>query len=239
RIVEVIQETPDVKTFRLENAEGKVPPHRPGQFVKVCVTIDGRKVWRSFTVSSWSDRAEVIDLTIKRNPGGEVSNWLHDRIGLGDVVTIKGPHGGFFFDADRHTEPLVLLSAGSGITPMMSILRHLAATSNPRPCAFLHGARTAADVIFAEECRRIAETLPSVRYAVTLSQPPDHHSGLIGRLDIALVEQLVEGIPGNRYFLCGPGGFMATLREGLLAAGVSNDRIHTEQFHSTPKVVMT
>jgi NADH oxidoreductase Hcr len=99
---------------------------------------------------------------------------------------------------------------------------------------FLHGARTAADVIFADECARIAAGSPWLRYAVTLSQPSGAWKGACGRISAEFVMTEVPNILGSRVFLCGPNDFMENLKEWLQAAGMPDDRIHTEQFHKTP-----
>jgi ferredoxin-NADP reductase len=232
-----VQETPDVRTFRLDNREARLPFDRPGTFAKVCVNIDDEEVWRSFTISSSPARAEFLDLTIKLNPDGQVSKHLFDEIRAGDRITIKGAQGGFFFDPHRHTEPLALVSAGSGITPMMSIVRFLADNGAQLPCWFLYGARSGADIIFHEECRRLAAEHEWFRYHVTLSQPDDTWDGCRGRLDLERLTELVPEPVACRYFLCGPNDFMQTLTDGVRGLGVPPDRIHTEQFHASPRFV--
>jgi len=232
KVLEVIQETTDVKTFRLDNSAGEIPRHRPGQFVKLRMMLDSREVWRSFTISSSPTTPDRLDLTIKRNPDGELSNHLHDDIEPGKSLAVKGPQGGFFFDSQAHTEPLVLISAGSGITPMMSILRHLADAGSPLACTFLHGARTLADIIFHDECQRLVESLPGLKYRVALSQPTETWDGWHGRLSFEMVREVAGDLAACRCFLCGPGEFMQTLRQSLVEAGVPAERIHTEQFHT-------
>ena len=239
RVVQVIQETPDVKTFCLDNSSQEIPPHCPGQFVKICAQIEGRETWRSFTISSAPTAKGRLEITIKRNPAGELSNFLHDGIEPGGSLTIKGPQGGFFFDADAHAEPLVLISAGSGITPMMAILRNLYDIGSTLKCTFIHGARAPADIIFHDECQRLAGVMPNLRYEVTLSQPSESWTGLCGRLDFEVVRDAVPDLAGGRYFLCGPGDFMDALRESLVAAGVPAKRIHTEQFQKTGQPVVS
>ena len=236
-VLDVITEAPGVRTFRLDNSAASIPLDYPGKFVKVRVPIDGEDVWRSFTICSSPTDARFIDLTIKRNPDGVVSNYLFDSVSTGDSLSIKGPLGGFYFDPERHTEPLVLISAGSGITPMMSIARFLTGTGNTPACTFLSGARTSADMLFHDECLRLAEEHESFRYRVTLSQPGDTWEGPRGRISMETVQDSVESLAGNRYFLCGPNDFMDALRDGLTAAGVPSERIHTEQFHTTQSPV--
>jgi ferredoxin-NADP reductase/nitrite reductase/ring-hydroxylating ferredoxin subunit len=233
-VVEVIDEARDVKTFRLDNSDGAVPFDLPGKFLKVCVPIDDRDVWRSFTVSSSPSRPETLDLTIKLNPAGEVSRYLFEHARPGTRIRIKGAQGGFCFDPARHNEPLVLISAGSGITPMMSILRYLRDHGLARECVFLHGARTLADVIFADECAAIATSFPELKYAVTLSQPHSNWNGCCGRISPGFVFDNSPKLAESRVFLCGPNEFMDELRESLVAVGVPGERIHTEQFQNAP-----
>lgn len=230
RIKEVIEETPDVKTFRLDNSAGQLPAHLPGQFAQVRVELNGREIWRSFTISSSPTKPKTIDLTIKRNPAGEVSNYLHDQLAVGGELTLKGPQGGFYFDVERHVEPLTLISAGSGATPMMSILRYLVDMNSDLPCAFLYGARGGCDILFGEECAALAERAPHLQYMVSLTEPPPGWPGLSGRLNCEAIAALLPDLAARRYFLCGPGGFIDSIRAGLLAAGVEPAKIHSEEF---------
>ncbi len=157
RLTQIIDEAPDVRTFRFDNSAGLLPLDHPGKFVKICVPAESQEVWRSFTISSSPHVPEVVDLTIKRNPAGVVSRWLFEHAGAGDELKLSGPHGGFYFDHEQHTEPLVLVSAGSGITPMMSIARYWRARGLESPCTFFHGARTADDMLFHAECAQLAK----------------------------------------------------------------------------------
>ncbi|QDU36990.1 Sulfite reductase [ferredoxin] [Maioricimonas rarisocia] len=237
-VAEVIEETPDVKTFRLDNSAGAMPFDFPGKHAKICVQTDEGEVWRSFTISSPPSRPDRIDLTMKLNPAGVVTNHLFQNVQAGDTITLKGAQGGYFFDPDKHAEPLVLISAGSGVTPMMAISRYLKETGNPLPCTFLYGARSPVDIIFRDECEALVRELPSFRYFVTLSQPGDNWTGAVGRLSLDHVREQVSDLAGCRYFLCGPNDFMNSIKAGLLEAGVVADRIHTEQFHKTKPVTV-
>jgi ferredoxin-NADP reductase len=158
---------------------------------------------------------------------------------VGSSLRIKGTQGGFCFDAEKHLEPLVLISAGSGVTPMMSILRELVHRGLERSCTFLHGARTEADILFSQECRRLAAENAWLKYAVTLSQPGVGWSETVGRLSHEFVVTHATELLSSRFFLCGPNDFMDALRESLIAAGVPATQIHTEQFHSSSAKAMT
>jgi ferredoxin-nitrite reductase len=233
-IVDVIDETHDVKTFRLDNSDGAIPFDLPGKFLRVCLDVDGAPTWRSFTVSSSPSQPDRIDLTIKLNPTGEISRRLFE-LTPGAAIRVKGAQGGFCFDPAKHDEPLVLASAGSGVTPMMSIARYLADRGWARSCTFLHGARERRDILFDAECQSLAGREPSFKYVVTLSRPGADWTGESGRLSFDSIAAHAPHFAASRFFLCGPNEFMDALKADLLAAGVAEDRIHTEQFHAAPQ----
>ncbi len=234
-VAEIRDETPDVRTYRLDNRNARIPHVHPGTFLHVCASIGGVDTWRRFTVSSSPAETSFLELTIKRNPAGQMTNHLFTGIRVGSVLTVRGAQGGFYFDRDRHPEPLVLVSAGSGITPVMSIARFLAATEPRRSCTFVHGARTEEDIIFRAACERLDDTMPFFDYHVSLSRPGPRWKGLRGRLDGARLAPLVHDLTGSRYFLCGPSAFMDGTVGWLEAHGVPADRVHTEQFHAAPR----
>ena len=235
-VTEIRDETPDVRTFRLDNRDGRIPHVHPGTFLQVRAPIDSAGTWRSFTVASSPADPAFLELTIKRNPAGQVTNHLFETVQAGSALTVRGTQGGFYFDPRRHAEPLVLVSAGSGITPVMSIARFLAETDPRHPCTLVHGARTEDDIIFRTECQRLHDTLPFFTYHVSLSRPGSRWEGPRGRLDGTRLVSLVHDPRGSRYFLCGPSTFMAAIAASLKADGVPADRVHTEQFHAEPRL---
>ncbi len=236
RLSQIIDEAPDVRTFRFDNRAGVLPLDYPGRFVKICVCAESQEVRRSFTISSSPHERAFVDLTIKRNPSGVASQWLFEHARTGDEFKLSGPYGGFYFDGEQHCEPLVLVSAGSGITPMMSIARWWRAQDLENPCAFFHGARTADDILFHAECTQLASESVNFAYHVSLSCPNEFWQGLNGRLTPETLIRQVREPMLCRYFLCGPNDFMDCLRNGLSAAGVPAHRIHTEQFHNSAAV---
>jgi ferredoxin-nitrite reductase len=229
RVIEVIQETPDVKTIKLDNSTRPLAMHRPGQHVKVCVPGPSGPTWRSFTLSSPPTRPDVLEITVKLNPSGVVSPLLHS-LTSGSELTIKGPHGKFFLDTELHKEQIVLAVAGSGVTPAMSILRTVHDLQLDVPVTLLYGCRTRSDVIFARELDILRLRLANFRMVLTLSQPEATWNGSIGRIAPALLARHVPESTRARYFLCGPGGFSETFRNWLTERGVPADRVHSEQF---------
>ncbi len=231
-IVEIIEETPDVRTFRFDNSAGQIALDYAGKFVSLCIESEAGEVWRSFTVSSSAARPERLDLTIKLNPEGTVSRHLFEQARPGARFKLRGPQGGFYFDPERHVEPLLLISAGSGVTPMMSLLRLMKDRGLSTRCTFVYGARTAADIVFHRECLQLAAELPELAYHVSLSRPDADWQGACGRLSLDAVRTWAGDLASHRCFLCGPNEFMDAFREGLLLTGVPSDRIHSEQFHA-------
>ena len=232
-LAEIIVESPDVRTFRFDNSQARLPLDYPGRFVKIRLPVVEPETWRSFTICSNPARPEMLDLTIKLNPQGTVSRHLFEHARPGQEFALSGPHGGFYFDHQQHDEPLVLISAGSGVTPMICMARWWQTHELSQPCTFIHGARTPDDILFYDECRRLAAHSPLFKYHVTLSQPDATWAGSRGRIDFELLRQCIVNLTANRYFLCGPGGFMEEVSAKLIEAGVSPDRIHTEQFQTT------
>ncbi|GIW96512.1 MAG: hypothetical protein KatS3mg110_4553 [Pirellulaceae bacterium] len=179
-LIEIIDEAPLVRTFRFDNSQRHIPADLPGRFVQLEWPVDGKSMWRSFTICS-SPTSPTLDLTIKLNPTGQLTRRLFEEAVPGKLIRLRGPLGGFYFDPEQHRELLVLVSAGSGITPMMSIVRHLEAIGDTRPVWFFYGARREEDILFWDECRRWAKERKGFRYVVSLSQPPDNWTGRAGR----------------------------------------------------------
>jgi ferredoxin-NADP reductase/dissimilatory sulfite reductase (desulfoviridin) alpha/beta subunit/nitrite reductase/ring-hydroxylating ferredoxin subunit len=235
RVLDIIQETPDVRTVRLDNSSRSIRIHRPGQHVKVCVPGPAGPAWRSFTISSAPTRPDLLEITVKRNPNGIVSNAIH-LLAPGADLTVKGPQGRFVFDPERHKEALVLAVAGSGVTPAMSILRTIRDLQLDQPVTLLYGCRAREDVIFAAELESLRLPLASFRLIVTLSRPDPDWMGATGRVLPALVARHVPEPELSRYFLCGPGDFTQALTCWLLERGVPPDRVHCELFVKSQRI---
>lgn len=234
-VSDVIQEAEDVCTFRLDNRQGLLPPHQPGMFIKVCLDIRGKEVWRSFSISSSPLHPEHIDLTIKRNRKGEASNYFFEQVQRGSKIRLKGPLGRFYYDPEIHTEPLILLCAGIGITPMMSIVRYLNDLKENRPCFLFYGARTHRDIIFDQETRQLITQLSGFHYFLTLSEPVPHWLGYCGRLTFDFISSRIPQVPSCRFFLCGPREFNQEFTDQLLEMGAPPELIHSELFHKKRK----
>ncbi|WP_028022446.1 hybrid-cluster NAD(P)-dependent oxidoreductase [Enterovibrio calviensis] len=220
----------DFKTFWFENAQGDLPSYKAGQHLPLELDINGKRVQRRYTLSSSPTRPERLAISVKRVEGGEVSNWLHDEMREGKEIKAQHPDGQFHLsdDADKRRQ-ILLLSGGSGVTPMMSMLRSLSDQDEVDDVIFFHQCRSEADIPFAEELTALAEKHKGLQVMTLLSRPSDTWSGLSGRLSqehLALVSWLTQ----REVFVCGPEGFMDAAMSLLSTLGVPDSQRHQEFF---------
>ena len=221
RVVAVIDETHDVKTFVLV-PNGAWPGHRAGQYVPVDVEIEGTRVRRCYSISS-APGSSRIAITVKRVGDGRVSSWMHDHVKRGDVLPLGAPAGDFVV-AEGARPKMLLISGGSGVTPVMAILRDLAERDEVRDVVFVHCARSKRDVIFARDLESLAAEHAGLRVILRFD---DDARG--GRLDDAALRALVPDFAERETFLCGPEGMMTAVAKTWTDAGIA-DRLHVERF---------
>jgi ferredoxin-NADP reductase len=223
------QHTHDTKTLRFQVLDERLLCAKPGQFLTFQWTIDGQRVPRSYTISSSPVHENYVEITPKRIENGCVSVFLNERATPGLSVEASGPYGRFYFDETLH-KSIVLIAAGSGITPMISMLRYIDDLELATPVTLLYFARTGADIIFENELVRLSRSLPNFKYEVCLSRPDPTWKGRSGRLTEEFVSQNVTDLDSPTFFLCGPKGFMDNARQILSTLGVNQDRILQESF---------
>ena len=233
RVGEIIQETPDVKTFRLVAEDGGPPPfeYRPGQFLNIQLTIDGKRVNRSYTLASSPSRGHCYELTIKREPLGLASAYMHDRVEVGDMLKVSGPAGKFIFTGDA-AGSVLLIAGGVGITPVMSILRYLTDRAWSGDIYFLIVAKTEEDLIFRDEIRGLKQQFPRLHLCETLTRSDESTlwTGERGRLSEELLARFVPHLQQTPVYLCGPNDMMDATRQSLKQLGVPDSLVHTEAF---------
>ena len=226
--------THDVRSFVLRPAEPASYRFQPGQHLTVTVEADGQAASRCYTIASSPWRPEHLTITVKRVPGGLVSNWLHDHLRPGDPVVATGPFGRFS-TAHHPAERYLFLSAGSGITPLMSMLRTIHAAREPVDVVFVHHARTPADIIFRDELRVIEAEHPGVHVVVVCEDDAEHErwTGPRGRVTLPMLLGVAPDLLDREVFTCGPAPYMAAVRGLLAQAGTDPDRCHEESFELT------
>jgi ferredoxin-NADP reductase len=223
-----------VKTIRFE--VGTWPGHQPGQHADVRLTAeDGYRAERSFSIAS-PPEVSGLELTVERLGGGEVSPFLTDQLQSGDAIQLRGPIGGsFVWSAVERRNPLLLVGGGSGVVPLMCMLRHRRLSGSAVPVALLYSSRTRQDVIYREELTDMARSDPRFTLRITLTREiAPNWSGSVGRIDLPAVRSLLKDLGGVAdSFVCGSDGFVETASVLLLQAGQPEDAIRTERFGPT------
>jgi ferredoxin-NADP reductase len=224
--------THNVKTLRFAPANGQGIPfeYLAGQFLTLHVEPRGIPTSRSYTIAStptWRDR---IEITVKREEKGLVSQWLHDELKPGDTVDIEAPSGTFVFSGTQ-ADSVVLIGAGVGITPMMSVARYLTETRWPGRASLILGFAAPRDFIFRDEIAALQSRNPNLSVTVTMSRPGNEPwSGPVGRIDAQLLARAVPDIAAQRAHVCGPPPMMDAVKAALVALGVPEVNIKTEAF---------
>ena len=220
-VTSVKPETPRVKSFRIS-----LPiwmPHLPGQHYDVRLTApDGYRAQRSYSIASSPLDEGEIELTIDRLEDGEVSPYFHDVVVEGDQVEVRGPFASYF--VWRGEKPALLLGGGSGVVPLMAILRHRRRTMPELPMRLVYSVRNADDVIYGDE-------LVDDAVLTFTREPPEGWGGHRGRIDREVIAE--AGIDPGTAFVCGSNGFVESASRLLIEAGLSAHRVRTERFGPT------
>lgn len=229
--IDVHQETHDVKTFTFVAEGGKHIAFQAGQYFAFDVEANGGTETRCYSISSSPLRSNAISITVKRVVDGAISNWLHDNLSAGGRVRASGPLGHFLRPADASAKYL-FLSGGSGITPLMSMIRELADRALPVDIVFLHAGRTPKDLVFRDELAVLATRLKGLRLYFLPEQLTGEASwsGLSGRISSQLLQLIVPDLRERTVMCCGPAPFMAAARSISGELGVPADRYMEESF---------
>ncbi len=227
----VRQETHDVKTFIFRCADFSALSFEPGQFITISPVIGGQTLFRCYTLSSSPDPALCVFHYRQTCAGGAVSNWLHDHLKPGDSLKASGPAGSFTPVGHPATK-LLYLSAGSGVTPLMSMTRAACDMAGNLDIVFVHSARTPADIIFHAELTRMQAAMPGLRVISVCEGLGDtaQWQQPIGRLDLPLLSQQVPDYKEREIFTCGPQGYMEAVKSLLREAAFDFAHYHQESF---------
>lgn len=236
----IIQETADVKTFCFIAEPPVLFNYKPGQFITLDLEIGGESINRSYSISSTPSRPHTLEITVKRvpppedaplSPPGMVSNWLHDNISVGDWINVSGPLGKFTC-VNHPSEKVLFISAGSGITPMMSMTRWLYDTAASCDVIFFHNARTPEDIIYQKELETLSQRMARFKLVISLSRRQGHHSwaGLTGRLNAPMLELIAPDFRDRTVYVCGPNPFMEGAKSLLASLNFPMEQYHEESF---------
>ena len=233
-VVALHDETATARTITLEVPDW--PGHIAGQHVDVRLTAsDGYSAVRSYSIASAANSEGRLELTVERLPNGEVSPYLTHEVAIGDPLEVRGPIGGWFVWRPEQTELIQLVAGGSGIVPLMAMIRSRAAAGSTARFRMLYSVREPGAVLYRDELQALSDQDSSVNiaYAYTRSAPKDWPRPP-GRIDAALIEQTTW--PSNlspTSYVCGPTSFVESASRLLTAIGNNPDKIRTERFGPT------
>jgi ferredoxin-NADP reductase len=232
-ITELIQETPHVATLFLKVPDW--PGHLAGQHVDVRLTAeDGYQAQRSYSIASAPEHPRVA-ITVERLEDGEVSPYLVGEARVGDKIELRGPIGGYFVWNAVDVRPLLLIAGGSGIVPLMAMLRHRASAQERAPARMLYSSRTFEDIIYRDELDRLAGSGDGLSAFHTLTRTqPAGWKGYGRRIDREMIREVAwPNEPMPAAFICGPTSFVETAADLLVESGYSPEWIKTERFGAT------
>ena len=240
RCVGIIDQTHDVKTWRFAANPTVLFDYKPGQFVTLHLNINGLLVDRSYTISSTPSRPHTLEITVKRvrtpadlldTPPGLVSNWLHDNLQVGSEIEVSSPMGDFTC-VDRPARKILLISAGSGITPMMSMSRWAYDSAADVDITFFHSARSSRDLIFQKELAWMSTQHPNFQLHLSLTREDNgiNWAGLTGRLNAKMLEQIAPDFQERTVYVCGSDGFMEGVKTLFQNLDFPMDNYYQESF---------
>jgi len=231
RVNHIEEKTPSTKTFRMTAEDGVLPPFQAGQYIALHVEVDGIRTNRPLSIASSPSQTGYYDLTVKRVPGGLVSNYLLDTLQVGDRLTSSAPDGGFVYNPLLHGQQLVFIAGGSGITPFMSMIRDVSDRGLlDRHITLLYGNRTEDDIIYHKDLTDLAARLVNFTYVPVIEQPGPGYDGEKGFMAGDLIARVAGDLNEAMFYLCGPSGMYDFCLAELQARKIAPRRIRREMF---------
>ncbi len=236
-IKDIIQETKDAITIVFEHPPGGVINYRSGQFLTLIISIDGKEIRRAYSLCSSPFVDSNLAVTVKRVEGGLISNYLPDEVNIGDKLKVMEPMGQFVteYDKDRKRH-IIMFAGGSGITPMMSIVKSIIDQEPESIVSLIYCNRDIDSIIFKNQLEKLQTTYEGRLHVIhILDNAPMNWQGYSGLLNHEMLTKLVERIPDwgiekTTYLMCGPEGMMKNVDTLLAARGITKDKIFKESF---------
>ena len=233
-VVALHDETATARTITLEVPDW--PGHFAGQHVDVRLTAgDGYFAVRSYSIASAPNSERHVEITVERLPNGEVSPYLTQELAVGDRLELRGPIGGWFVWRTQQTEPIQLIAGGSGIVPLMAMIRSRASTGSAAPFRLLYSVREPGAVFYRDDLQALSDQDHSLGLTYTYTRvAPEDWPRVPGRIDPTLIASATW--PSQHFatcYVCGPTSFVETAARLLTGSGYSTDKIRTERFGPT------
>lgn len=231
-INKIEKRTPTVTSFFFTPA--RPFSFRAGQHVEVRLTApNGYRAQRPYSIASAPERPENLELAIEKLATGEVSPFFHEVARVGDEIELRGPVGGHFIWQHTDGGPVLLAGAGSGVAPLMSMIRHHANRKSDAPMLLLLSARSWEDVIFRDELLALDAKQGAFKLVLAITREPPRREGDYGRrIDVAMIGEALKRLPSplKRAFVCGSNPFVTAASEALIGAGIEPGSIRTERY---------
>lgn len=231
-VSEIIEETESTKTFRLikndQYEDKKLPPFQAGQYINLFVTIDGVDTARPYAVSSSPKTRDYYDLTVKRVEGGFVTNYLLDKVAVGQTFTSTGPMGNFYHNPIFHGQDLVFLAGGSGIAPALSMIKSVLERELGYRFHFIYASSYVHDVIFEKELKTLAAQHENFILTEIISRPPKGYEGLKGHVTKERLTEVLGSVEKKMFYVCGPTPFNDFCKEQLRLLNVPSRFVRIE-----------
>jgi len=236
RVGDVIDETPSAKTLRLVSPEGYLPPFQAGQYLSLVAEIGPVRTSRPYSISSPPNQRGYYDVTIRNMENGFVAPHLFSGIAAGDTIEASGPSGGFCFNPLIHDRASVFIAGGSGITPLMSMIREAVECGLDRTICLFHGNRSDADIIFHDELLRISRRFRRVTYIPVIETPSPGYNGATGYITGDIIRAGVGETSGRTYYLCGPPAMYDFCLPELERLSIPRHKIRRELYGPVPDI---
>lgn len=240
RVAKIIEETHDVRTFRLAEPGGAPLPfaHHAGQYLNLSLHIDGERVNRSYTIASAPTHRDYCEITIKKASDGWASRHVHEMLAEGSLVKVSAPAGRFVFEGEGSSRVL-LVAGGVGITPLMAMVRTLTDRTWRGRIDLVYSVKTRADIVFERELEELVTRFPDLHVTVTLTREPEDSDwrGERGQITRELLERVAPNLRGTPIYLCGPEPMMAAMMPVLRSVTDPSATVHVEAFVSPPRAL--
>ena len=227
KIIDIIEETPSTKTLRLDSVEKYLPPFQAGQYISVNVDIDGIRTSRPYSISSSPDETAYYDITIRRVEGGFVSHYLLDSTKIGNTLQISSPAGNFIHNPIIHSNELVFIAGGSGITPFKSMIQHAVNTGISRDIWLIYGNKNSEEIVFDDYFTMVAKKYPTIRYIQVLEEGRARYNGYI---TAKIIKEVVGDSSSKTFFVCGPQGLYKHILNELQTLQLKPRQIRMEMY---------
>ncbi|MEA2102182.1 MAG: FAD-binding oxidoreductase [Thermodesulfobacteriota bacterium] len=235
-VSEIIRETKSARTLRLVSRDKPLPPFMAGHYINLNVEWDKIRTSRPYSIASSPTQTAYYDITVRRVKDGFVSNYLLDEVKVGDTFESSSPAGLFTHNPLFHSKEAVFLAGGSGITPLMSMIRDVTDRGLDRRIHLIYGCTNSDDIIYHEELKARAETHENFTYDIVISEPEEGYQGLSGFIDRKLIEKLVKNISARTFYICGPAEMYTFCLNALDTMDIPKRRVRTEVM-GPPKAV--